>query len=339
MEYKDFVRNLADDLQEKFDEQNKGITVTFTEVKKAWGMEIGVMCSKGGNMSPVLYPHKAYEYFEKGMAYPELLEKMVEEAENALENAPKNFKIDLEYLNENISMQLVNTQKSREYLRNIPHKEIEDLSIIYRVIKEIEQDYSSGVVVTNQLLKYLGLSKDELHKIALEKAPVNMKFQINGLSELLGIENSDETIDIPYNPMMCISNEKMLYGASAIFYPEALERCASAMNGDFFIIPSSVHEVLIYPDDSRISVESLKSIVMEINSQYLDPKEFLSNNVYHYDSKEKVFELTEKYINRSEKRKLSVIDSLNEKKMESFNENLYKNRQDAGNRKEQGISL
>lgn len=76
------------------------------------------------------------------------------------------------------------------------------------------------------------------------------------------------------------------YGASALFYPEFLEQVAKRFRGKFFILPSSIHELILVPDYGE-DVKGLKEIVSDVNdnSDAVTEEDFLSNSVYHYDAK------------------------------------------------------
>ena len=100
------------------------------------------------------------------------------------------------------------------------------------------------------------------------------------------------------------------------------------MGGDFFILPSSIHECLIAPDNGEMKYEDLQAMVKDVNATQVDPADKLTDSVYHYDSKEKIFELAEKFVERQESReeaaekeveteeKGSLLDDLKAKKDE-----------------------
>ncbi len=89
-------------------------------------------------------------------------------------------------------------------------------------------------------------------------------------------------------PMKVLTNSKRSSGAVCILYPGVLEEVAAErMGGDFYIIPSSVHEVILLPDDGRLLEENLKEMIFEVNRTKVDPEEVLSDNLYYYDAERK----------------------------------------------------
>ena len=97
-------------------------------------------------------------------------------------------------------------------------------------------------------------------------------------------EDDEERVDDPFYHMMVISNEKHFRGSAALFYPGNLEKISMALGGNFYIIPSSVHEVLAIPDDPSIVVLYLQELVAEANLMYVSENERLSDSVYYYDA-------------------------------------------------------
>ena len=69
-----------------------------------------------------------------------------------------------------------------------------------------------------------------------------------------------------------------------------MEQAAETLGGDFFVLPSSVHEVLLIPDDGSMELSYLEQMVRDVNQQEVAPEERLSDNVFHYDSEAHIFE-------------------------------------------------
>jgi len=121
-------------------------------------------------------------------------------------------------------------------------------------------------------------------------------------------------------PMYVISNEQQLQGAAAVFYPGMMEAAARELKGDFFLLPSSVHEMLLVPDDGNMTAAELSTMVSTVNRQEVAPELRLSDNVYHYDAKARAFERGESYEARRDGKlvekesRTSVLKDLQDKK-------------------------
>ena len=85
------------------------------------------------------------------------------------------------------------------------------------------------------------------------------------------------------------TNESKHHGASVLMYPDFMDEVADKLGGDFYIIPSSIHETLLFPAKDVENYHDLEAMVREVNETQVAPEERLSDNVYHYDAEAKVF--------------------------------------------------
>lgn len=81
-----------------------------------------------------------------------------------------------------------------------------------------------------------------------------------------------------------------------------MDQAAEKLGGDFYILPSSIHEILLVPDNGDKAADDLRDMVREVNATQVSPEEKLTDNVYHYDSKEHIFELAKKFEARQQKK-------------------------------------
>lgn len=189
--------------------------------------------------------------------------------------------IDYEKIKNSLIVELVNTAAHKDFLSQVPHKEIEDLSIVYRVIFQRDEQIELSMSVTNEMLKLMQISPDRLHDDALKSAaninPVEL-FLFGGI-------------------MPTITSKNFLYGAATIVYSDVLKK-ASKIYGNYYILPSSVHELVIIPECLDLDLGYIKSNVEQVNQTILCPEDFLSNNIYHYDHVTDKFEIAENYLAR-----------------------------------------
>ena len=123
---------------------------------------------------------------------------------------------------------------------------------------------------------------NELHEAALQQQRENYQHSIESLEAIIGkmmpgiIDLEDE---MPY-PVFVLTLDNDVHGASAILQPEVLIAVEEMQNGDFFIVPSSIHEVMIIPDLGIDRQEQdLNEIVRSANKWAVDPEDRLSDKV------------------------------------------------------------
>ena len=196
---------------------------------------------------------------------------------------------DYETAKDHLVMQVVPVEPNKEMLEGIPHKTVEDIAVVYRVEIPGSTDGSATTLVTNQLLAEFGVTADQLHRDALETQIANHPPILKNMSEIMA-EMSGGMMDMPESPMWVATVEGGMNGASVTQIPGFLEESAERLGGDFFVLPSSIHEVLFIRDDGSFEREQLESMVRGVNATEVSEADFLSDSVYHYDSEDHVFE-------------------------------------------------
>ena len=124
--------------------------------------------------------------------------------------------------------------------------------------------------------------------------------------------------------MYCLTNGDKMNGAGLILQGDLMQQIGEIVGGDFYILPSSCHEVLVIPESMGMDVKELSAMVQQVNETEVSTEDRLSDHVQHYDSKEAVMENAEKRVSRLEKEKAetkaakkSIHDRLGEKKQQS----------------------
>ena len=87
--------------------------------------------------------------------------------------------------------------------------------------------------------------------------------------------------------MYVLTNASRSLGAAAMFYPDVKEKAAEIIGGDYYILPSSCHEVILVPDTLEVKAKDLCEMVKEANRTVVEDKDILSDNVYHYSKDER----------------------------------------------------
>lgn len=202
-----------------------------------------------------------------------------------------------EAIKDRLMMQVINTKGNEELLRDIPHVDFADLSLVYRFVFNTEP-FLETCIVTNNLMHGYGIAHKQLHADALKSSTNNFPVTIKPLQEVLYepqgfCQESDSDLSLYIATIKGFS-----YGASCLCYPDFFERAAEVMKGSFYVLPSSIHEVFLCPanpddpaDQRSGTVKNLKDIVLTVNRTEVDPKEKLSDSVYYYDAKNKTFKI------------------------------------------------
>lgn len=175
---------------------------------------------------------------------------------NAFSKCPETPKIDLADAKDNIVFQLVNTEQNKEMLAGVPHREFQDLSIIYRWVMKVDTEGIQSAVVKNELAEQLGLNEEQLFKLAAENTrrilPPCVKSMNDVICEMFMKDGMPQEIaelmigEMPADKTMwVISNDRGINGAISMLYEDKLHTLATELESDLYILPSSVHEVIV----------------------------------------------------------------------------------------------
>ena len=141
------------------------------------------------------------------------------------------------------------------------------------------------ITINNTYIKKWGITNEELEKQAFSNTSSLLKYSIKPLATLLR-EHGETNIPGDDNKQIYVlTNEANFNGAACILYKDLLKKVSIQIESDLYIIPSSVHEVLIIPKVGNITSEELNKMVREVNESDLEREDILSDHVYEYSYK------------------------------------------------------
>ena len=322
MEYREFMEQIKKDLSERLSGTLEGAVVNTTQVDKLQGRSYeGLSVVPEGSMIGLTMDLQPYfQMLNDGMAYENIVEQIADRASGTYADRPAVTAESIgsyEAVKDKLMIQLIGREGNEGMLRTIPRHSIEDMEIVYRLrVQDTEMGLASALV-TNSMLGHYGITAEQLRQDAFASAVSHTPFEIKTMAEVLNELMGAEIIPQDELPMYVASNKERIHGAGVIAYPEFMKEASKRLGGDFYVLPSSIHEVILIPDTPDVSVLELQGIVQSVNVEQVAPEERLSNHIYHYDSKEKLFERTDKYENRKlnqeqerESSRSSVLDAL-----------------------------
>lgn len=259
-------------MEQVMEQCGKDVTVEYVEVEKQNGcvrkgyriMEIG------STLAPTIY-------FNEGDSEDEIVEHTIRTYSNSLKSGGVDRELIMSQLTkenvlEKVYPVFVNTEKSKGMLEKVVNCHyLADIAITYRI--DIDMGNGSGsIVITNDYLKSLGITKEELCDSAVNN--IQGKATIIPLSEIVGVETE--------LPLFVVTSECRQYGASMILDKGIVETLKKA--GETFVIPSSIHEVLLCPaSDDENDAKYLIDMIKMINSTEVQPEDFLSDNLFKFN--------------------------------------------------------
>ena len=289
MTYHEFKDDIVNHLQERLGPSTE---VAIQEIIKNndTHMDGLTILSKQLNISPTIYLNYYYKQYEHGKSLEAIYDDILKTYE---ENKPQgnidiSFFTNYDQVKNNIIFKLVNYERNKELLKEIPHYRYLDLAIIFNCLVSSDKTGCATILIHNQHLAYWHITKDDLYSLAQENTPRLLSYELRNMTDVLKeilmqevTHIVDEKID-DLLPMYVLSNRNKLNGSSCILYSGLLRRFAKMMHSDLYILPSSVHEVLLIPSNLSNSIEELTDMVREVNITQLNNEEILSDHVYYY---------------------------------------------------------
>lgn len=247
MEYREFMEQIKKDLPERLSGILEGAVVNTTQVDKLQGRSYeGLSIMPEGSMIGLTMDLQPYfQMFNDGMAYENIVEQIADRASGTYADRPAVTAESIgsyEAVKDKLMIQLIGREGNEGMLRTIPHHSIEDMEIVYRLrVQDTEMGLSSALV-TNSMLGHYGITAEQLRQDAFASAVSHTPFEIKTMAEVLNELMGAEIIPQDELPMYVASNKERIHGAGVIAYPEFMEEAAKRLGGDFYVLPSSIHE-------------------------------------------------------------------------------------------------
>lgn len=299
MNYEMFKEIVKENIKDYMSPEYRDATAEVISVNKVNGVRDALAVRKPDEqIVPNLYLEDFYKEYQQCDNLERTLKFIAEEYGRIADRSVKKFEIDMSQMKDQVVMMLVNTEQNKEMLADLPHREFQDLSVIYRFVVSQDEQGIASIKVTNKILEQNGMTPEELFQYAAENTKKMFPPRICRMEEVLfGMPGGDdipdelaglfETDRDPKESMWVISNSSGINGAVSMLYDENLNSLAERMGTDLYIMPSSVHEVLAVSVESGFmgggGPEELAEMVQQINMSAVELEDRLSNNVYHYD--------------------------------------------------------
>lgn len=293
MTYENFKNAIIEDLKDYLPEAYRHMEIEVHPVEKINTTKDGLTLrnpdAQGSiQVSPTLYINDLYDtYVQSGMSITSLLTEVGKKLEDAFKAAPVIVSTAQLFKDSSrIIYELVNTDQNQELLAQVPHRDFLDLSIIYRYVFEIDNEFIQSSLIRNGM----GFDENDLYAAAKENTPRLLPAQMMSMQDMLFSlgafkdVNADEIrqmlVDAP--PIFVLTNTHGINGSATVLYDGPLNTIASTLEDDLTLIPSSVHEFLVLPAKFYPPKE-IAWMVRDINMNEVSLEDRLSNEVYHYD--------------------------------------------------------
>lgn len=215
----------------------------------------------------------------KGRCGKEELDKMTGE------QASKREWIAYEAVKERLAFRLIPQRGNERLLEIAAHIRVLDLAILFYFTLETEDRRYAMITIGREQMEAWNMEPEELFQTARRNCRRNMPPEFGLLWEQIAKMTGSSTVPEAISPIYILSNADLFYGAACILYEGVLRKIALQLGSDLLILPSSVHEVLIVPDESEWEKSELEWMVRGINREVVAEEDRLSDQIYRYSLK------------------------------------------------------
>lgn len=321
-----FTKQILEKLQNRLGEE---YTLLVESVTKNNGVILTGLIAKrrGATAYPTIYIDGLYKEAMSEREMQSVIEKLYQEIGKAETDNKIDLSgfIDFSTAKEHLAFKLIHAEKNKEYLQHVPHRRFHNLAVVFYYTVQEHPFYGNGmIVIRDEHMKQWKVSTEELYQAAMNNMPIlfpaviqNIEEVMKGLlktgirEEVLHIRENENAAEIFSDdwinelltqmtdhfqtvndriPMYVLTNRQKLQGAAVILYPGVLKKFAEEIKQDFYVLPSSIHEVILVPAKSVEDAGMLRDIVSDINRTQVAPDEILADSVYFYSQKRDLLE-------------------------------------------------
>ena len=287
MEFETFKKELLDHLRQILGEEKK---ICFQSVEKNNGIreEAVVILEEGARIAPTIYLRGFFEDWKWGRKTMEEISRKIL-LQNARQEKEVDFSLDsfenYEKARGHVYFKLINYERNKVLLTKIPYIPYLDLAVVFYYRLEKGKFQGATMLIHNCNLEAWKIDPRQLLEDAVMNTSRKLPYSLQGMDALIRELSGDEDQGLYTGEeiMYVLSNQEKCFGAAALLYPHLLSHISKIFRKNFYVLPSSVHECILVPDQGQYSRIELTRMVREVNQTQVEADEILSDQVYYYD--------------------------------------------------------
>jgi hypothetical protein len=183
--------------------------------------------------------------------------------------------LEYEKIRDALFIRVSNAYANRGLLMEVPHRIYEEFAITYHIRMICDEQMLGSTMINKEMLARYGIDEQQLYEDAMQNAPKLfrpdiLKFSSGHIGNMYVVTNTDQ-----------------INGAAVMFYPGFMEKLYEEVHEDMYVVPSSMHEMIIFPVSAGENAEQLKQVLHHANRDCVMPGETLSENIYFISGKDK----------------------------------------------------
>lgn len=301
--YKKFKDLVLCYVKRKFD-TDVNIEIHNVVKNNSFELEGMVIIENGKNISPNFYLQLYYQEYLHGTCIEDIVAQMLKRYEELQYEDFSNFSMDIESCMDKIVCRLVSYEKNSKLLEDIPHIRFLDLAIIFYCLVTENKDGIGSIRISNKIMENWNMTVKMLYQVAIyntERLFPKVFCSLQSMLESMLVSGTKEMSEAFYDAYdynlqdvkapFILTNRRGINGAAVMLYPDCLKEIGKMAGDDLYIIPSSIHELIIVPDYIQTHPKELRRMVKEVNTSCVAAEEVLSDMIYKYSVEKNVIEI------------------------------------------------
>lgn len=240
----------------------------------------------GKNIAQTIYMEPFYEELENGASIHGIVDRILQDY-SAVSTCKMHFDIaslnDFGYIKDRLYVELINKHFNRELLANVPHSWfLDDFAVTVRCLIETSTEGNASFLIHNNYLEAWHIDHATLLSLAIQNTRKLLGLDLRSMNDIMAELNPDTAGDDDnVLPIWVMTNKQNFSGAATALFDDVLKDFAKE-HGNFYIIFSSVHEVLLLLESDRIDIDCITEINQQVNATQLRANEVLGTKAYYY---------------------------------------------------------
>ena len=190
-----------------------------------------------------------------------------------------------DFVQSRTTIRLIHSEWNREFLRSVPHKKFLDLSIVVYIELVRRKEELISFVVDNRMLNIWNISEEMLFCTAFDNLKKE-KFIIRDMEKIMQEMSGEEIKPTPYDGInYVLTNKERWFGARGMLRVDLLQEFSDLVGSDLYILPNTVHDLILIPVKTIVTREDLKDMMDIIKEDGELGRDRLSENMYYFSRK------------------------------------------------------
>lgn len=293
MEYNEFLIAVTERVSELLPEET-AVSTSHCTINNGVETDCLYIRRENENVFPSIHLDSLYEAYETGMPMETVCSIIIKQYNNALSQSvsPDCLDMSQEEFESRVCFRIIDHAKNEELLQRLPHFDLLGFAVIFTLELGAIGDCSYCTKINHQLACTYGESPERLFALAARNTPALLPAKLERLEDVIApmcnVPPLPEDFD---SHLFVLTNRRLSHGASAIMYPGVLDDIREIYGDDFYILPSSIHEVILAQAEytKGNTPDFLDGLIQKVNSIAVDPCEYLGSRAVTYSEFKRKF--------------------------------------------------